>query len=262
MSEKDIKELQEENNLLRRELKTAREAADITAKLVVKQFEKTEHMLHRFQSANAQRKAVHNAATQLSIIATDLGGTITLFNRGAVNLLGFSESQMVKKRNISCIHLKDELKKYANEITGLTFDDYRAIKVFALHVKQQVFKTSEWTYVRKNGTHLPVNLSITPFYNARGILEGYLFTAMDITVHKEMEQELISAMENAENANASKGEFLARMSHEIRTPMNGILGMAHLMEKTPLNNKQHNYLNKIIISANILLNLINDILDF
>ena len=258
----DIKELREENDLLRRELKTAREAADITAKLVVKQFEKTEQMLHRFQSANAQRQAVLNAATQLSIIATDLEGAITLFNRGAVNLLGFSESEMVGKRNISCIHLKEELKKYANEITGFTFDDYRAIKVFTLHVKQQISKTSEWTYVRKNGTHLPVNLSITPFYNAKGILNGYLFTAMDMTEHKTMETKLISAMENAEAANNSKGDFLARMSHEIRTPMNGILGMAHLMEKTQLSDKQYNYLNKIIASANILLNLINDILDF
>lgn len=257
-----IKELQEENNLLRQELRTAREAAEITARLVVKQFERTEHMIHRFQAANAQRKAVLSAATQLAIIATDLEGTITLFNRGAVNLLGFSESEMVGKRNISCIHLKDELKRYAREITGVTPDDYDAIRVFDLHVKQHIFKTVGWTYIRKNGTHLPVNLSITSFYNARGILKGYLFTAMDMTSHKKMEQELTLAMENAEAANASKGDFLARMSHEIRTPMNGILGMAHLMEKTRLNDKQSNYLDKIIVSANILLNLINDILDF
>ena len=258
-------ELLAENTLLRRELKVAREAADITAKLVVKQFEKTEQMLHRFQSANAQRQAVLDAATQLSIIVTDLDGNITLFNRGAVNLLGFSKSEMVGKRNISCIHLENELRKYTYLITGFTsvvplVPD--AVKVFELHVKQQITKTGEWTYIRKDGTHLPVNLSITPFYNALGLMRGYVFTAMDMSAHKQMEKELIEAMEEAKSANESKGDFLARMSHEIRTPMNGILGMAHLMKKTSLDNKQDNYLEKIISSANTLLNLINDILDF
>ncbi len=258
-------ELLAENTLLRQELKVAREAADITAKLVVKQFEKTEQMLHRFQSANAQRQAVLDAATQLSIIVTDLDGNITLFNRGAANLLGFSESEMVGKRNISCIHLENELRKYTYLITGFTsvvplVPD--AIKVFELHVKQQITKTGEWTYIRKDGTHLPVNLSITPFYNALGLMRGYVFTAMDMSAHKQMEKELIEAMEEAKSANESKGDFLARMSHEIRTPMNGILGMAHLMKKTSLDNKQDNYLDKIISSANTLLNLINDILDF
>ena len=222
-------------------------------------------MLHRFQSANAQRQAVLDAATQLSIIATDLEGNITLFNRGAVNLLGFSEFEMVGRRNIACIHLENELRKYNSLITGFTgmvppVTD--AVKVFELHVKQQITKTGEWTYIRKDGTHLPVNLSITAFYNALGIMRGYVFTAMDMSAHKQMEQELIEAMEDAKAANASKGDFLARMSHEIRTPMNGILGMAHLMKKTKLNNKQNNYLDKILSSANTLLNLINDILDF
>lgn len=259
---KTIEELQAENTLLRKEIKVAREAADITARLVVKQFEKTELMLRRFQTANAQLQAVLDAATQLSIISTDLEGKITLFSRGAVNLLGFEQNEMIGNQNIAYIHRNDELRRYAHRITGIMPYAANAVKVFELHVKQKIFQTSEWTYIRKDGTHLPVNLSITPFYNAGGIMKGYLFTAMDITVHKQMENELIQAMKSAEAANASKGDFLAKMSHEIRTPMNGILGMAHLMRKTALSSKQNNYLDKILNSANTLLNLINDILDF
>ncbi|WP_459915504.1 PAS domain-containing hybrid sensor histidine kinase/response regulator [Desulfocicer niacini] len=260
--EKTSAELKAENKMLRQEIKVAREAAAITARLVVKQFEKTDRTLRHLEAANAQRRAVLNAATQLSIISTDLEGKITLFNSGAGYLLGFSREEMVDKQNISILHVKEELRQYAHVLTGVMPMEPNAIDIFAQHVKQHVFQAHEWTYVCKNGTLLPVNLSITAFYNARGIMRGYLFTAMDMSSQKQMKQELILAMEDAEAANASKGDFLARMSHEIRTPMNGIIGMAHLMEKTPLNDLQRNFLDRIQSSARTLLTLINDILDF
>jgi two-component system, sensor histidine kinase and response regulator len=70
------------------------------------------------------------------------------------------------------------------------------------------------------------------------------------------------AKQAAEDATKAKSEFLANMSHEIRTPMNAVIGMAHLALKTDLTPKQLDYLNKIQSSANSLLGIINDILDY
>lgn len=73
---------------------------------------------------------------------------------------------------------------------------------------------------------------------------------------------LEQALARAEASARSKSEFLAMMSHEIRTPMNGILGMAQLLEMTPLNSEQRDYIGTVRSSGDTLLVLINDILDF
>ncbi len=79
---------------------------------------------------------------------------------------------------------------------------------------------------------------------------------------EERYQQMSELREIADNANKSKSEFLANMSHEIRTPMNAILGMNYLISKTPLNEKQRDFNNKIETSAKNLLRIIDDILDF
>ncbi len=91
---------------------------------------------------------------------------------------------------------------------------------------------------------------------------GLCGIATDISERIHMEEDLIQAKSEAEQAARSKADFLANMSHEIRTPMNAIMGMTYLLNNTGLTEKQKDLANKIYRSSQHLLGIINDILDF
>lgn len=187
--------------MLREELKLAHDAAKVTSAQVVKQFEKTERVLHNFQDINAEHQAVLDAVSQLSLIATDLQGTITLFNQGSINLLGYSEKDVLNKKNILSIYLPDELQAMADTLAGTSQIAISGINIFDQMVRRKLLSAHKWHYQCKSGELLPVSVSITGFLDASGERIGYLHSAMDITRHNQLEHDLLRAKEIAEGAN-------------------------------------------------------------
>ena len=205
---------------------------------------------------------VLNAATQVAIIATDLEGTITVWNTGAAKMLGYTTEETVGKVTPAIIHLESEVVERGNLLSKKFGYPVQGFDVFVAKAKLGEYEKSEWTYVKKDRTHITVDLIITAVHNSNGEITGYLGVAIDITDRKQAEILLKKAKQEADSANQAKSEFLAQMSHEIRTPINIVIGMTELIMDTNLNPEQSNYLSMVRESAISLLQIINDILDF
>jgi len=114
----------------------------------------------------------------------------------------------------------------------------------------------------KEGNQYWERASISSIMDVTGTITNFIAIKEDITEQKKMEEQLLQAKVEAELSNKAKGNFLANMSHEIRTPMNAVIGLTHLALQSNLLPKQQDYLEKIAISAQSLLGIIDDILDY
>lgn len=159
------------------------------------------------------------------------------------------------------------------EITGTDFFDYFTDREKARDVYQEVFEKSfvvdfPLTIRHIDGKLTDVLFNGSVYKDERGNVLGVVIVARDITARKKFENELIEAKRNAEDARQiaeeavkAKQQFLSNMSHEIRTPLNAIIGFTKVVLKTPLTDKQKEYVSAIKISGDALIVLINDILD-
>ncbi|MDP2415778.1 PAS domain S-box protein [Daejeonella sp.] len=115
---------------------------------------------------------------------------------------------------------------------------------------------------KKDGAQIWLSISNTPTFNKDGSLDQQVEIINDISERKLAEKELIKTREEALQLSKAKETFLSVMSHEIRTPLNAVIGMSYiLMDDNPTESQTENL--KILgFSAQNLLNLINDVLDF
>jgi len=226
---------------------------------------------HRRQAVLALRESERKlqALTQSAmdaIISSDDCGKILSWNKGAERLFGYGQ-EMVGQDLITIMpeRYQKACKKGMQIASGA--DDIRGkgriVEFFGRH---------------KNGQEIPIELSLSGWSADNKHFYGAIIR--DITERKNTEKtledyskhlkeqvlqrtgELQQSKEEAEKANRAKSEFLANMSHEIRTPMNAIIGTSYLTQQTELSNQQHRYLDMIESSAQSLLSLINEILDF
>jgi PAS domain S-box-containing protein len=86
-------------------------------------------------------------------------------------------------------------------------------------------------------------------------------TRQDVSERHAAEDALREAMQQARAASAAKGDFLANMSHEIRTPLNAVIGLGYLLDNSPLNAEQREFVNQIRAAGRGLLGVVNDVLD-
>ncbi len=197
---------------------------------------------------SALLQAVLDSASDVAIIAVGPDRLISLFNRGAENLLGYRAEEVVGKEQPKLLLDRDQALERLGATGGYPTSDMLGRK-------------SEWILVHKDGRRVEAALWLTDLVDGNGRNVGFLGVGYDIRQEKQYERSLIMAKEQAEAATRAKSQFVSNMSHEIRTPMNAVLGLLQLLQSTALDPRQQDYVNKTEAAARSLLGLINDVLD-
>lgn len=115
---------------------------------------------------------------------------------------------------------------------------------------------------KKDGGFYWVKTTIMPVLSPDGKPYQYISIRTDITDRKLAELELLRSREKLKTALHVKSEFLSRMNHELRTPLNGILGLSEVLDETDLDADQKEFVTEIKNSADTLMRLLVDLLDF
>jgi diguanylate cyclase (GGDEF)-like protein/PAS domain S-box-containing protein len=157
-------------------------AADITTQKLAQ---------NALQDSEALKSSVLTHAAY-AIIATDVQGIITVFNPGAETLLGYRADEVVGQKSPGLFHLRSEVVERAQAASlqhgGEVPSGFEFFTTLSHRTPQP--EESEWTYVRKDGSHVPVQLSITPRVDTAGQVIGYLGIAQDITARRQVESDL------------------------------------------------------------------------
>lgn len=155
---------------------------------------------------------------------------------------------------------------HVDDVNQVTVDYLYANPDDRMHLIQQLELTGsinnrEIVFRKKNGNTFWGLISTIRTISPDGtiLLDGAI---RDISSIKHIEDQLIKAKEEAEEASKAKGLFLSTMSHEIRTPMNAVIGLTNLLLQENPKDEQLENLQTLKFSAESLMYLLNDILDF
>ena len=204
-------------------------------------------------------RTVLDSVSETAIIATDPSLTVKVFNVGAEGLLGYASDEVVGRATPLLLHDPEEIRVCGEELSAQIGRPIAGWQIFQVPSMQG--RSREWSYVRKDGSHVVVDLVVTPMQTREGDPLGYVGVAQDVTKQKQYEESLRRATQNAEKANSAKSLFLANMSHEIRTPMHAVIGLTYLLEQTVLNSEQTGFVAQISVASKALLAVITDVLD-
>ncbi|MBN2169533.1 MAG: response regulator [Actinobacteria bacterium] len=184
---------------------------------------------------------------EYGVVLLDLKGKIQYVNRYLASVHGYTPEELLRK-DVGILFPRNMLDRVTREFRELRERGY-------------LKSTMRW-HRKEDGSVFPMLISASVIKDPDGKPLYIAASGIDISGIKDAERKLKDAKEIAETASSAKSSFLAAISHEIRTPLSGVIGMARVLSETELTREQLEYATTIIESSEVLLNIINNILDF
>jgi PAS domain S-box-containing protein len=231
------------------------EVEDITEK------KKAEDELRRI---NAELTAMFNSGARVSMISANLNGVITHFNKGAEGMLGYLAEEIIGKASPQLMHLPEEIAERGDKLSRLLGREVKGIDILRENAKTNDFDSGEWTYVRKDGSTLPVQLIVSSVKDDSANIVGYLGIATDITQIKEAEASIRKyALLEAKNKEMEQFTFIA--SHDLLEPLQTVSSFVGLLTEEyhdRLDPNAQKYINFISGSTKRMMELVKGLLHY
>ncbi|WP_405296207.1 PAS domain S-box protein [Algibacter sp. Ld11] len=166
--------------------------------------------------AHSELKAIFNSES-IAIVSTNKDGVISHFNRGAEILTGYSASEMIGLKRPKAYHLQTELDAFRIDMARLHGKDPEGFSAQLELSKNNAFDTREWTYLRKDGTTMPVQLTLTSIKDDNDNLIGFLGVSTDVSEKRIVQNELLR-----KNQLLTFAEKITKMGNWQWDPVNGL----------------------------------------
>ena len=238
----------------------------LNAHLIVQKSSKEQLILLAIEDITDRSHYFIKEKFSISLIEASLDPLMTVSNEGKITDMN---NAMLKSTGQTRENLK------GSNYFSCFSEPKKVIKAYQRVIDTGFVTNVPLQLMTKNGKLTDVLLNGSVYKDDKGLIQGFVFVARDITNQKRVEAELINskivaetatqvaekAAVTAQSATIAKQQFLSNMSHEIRTPMNAIIGFTAILLRTALSEKQIEFLNAIKVSGDTLIALINDILD-
>lgn len=164
---------------------------------------------------NEELNAIFNSST-ISIIRTDTNGVITYFNEGAETLLGYKSEELINKETPAIFHDKEEVIKRGKVLSAKFKKEISGFDILVTLARVNKVDSRKWTYIRKDGSSLNVQLSINAIRDKNVNIIAYLGVGTDITKLTEKNNQLAS--------------FAQIASHNLRSPVSNLSSLLNLYD--------------------------------
>ncbi|NJL15629.1 MAG: PAS domain S-box protein [Microscillaceae bacterium] len=205
---------------------------------LIKNLSLTNHSLQASNSflaeINQELKAIFDS-THVAIMRLDLKGQFVHFNKGAEKMLGYRAEEVIGKHTPALIHLQEEIEVYNQALSKSLNKHLDGFEALRYEARLPISPPRQWTYLRKDGSTLPVQLSTSSIKDEQGNLIGYLGVATDISELMQARISLLESKQNLEilaNKLARQNEQLLSFahitSHNLRSPVSNLNSLLFL----------------------------------
>ena len=195
----------------------------------------------------ARRLAAIVDSSDDAIISKDLNGIVMSWNAAAERMFGYTPEEMIGEsiRKLIPADRQDEEDEVLSRLRrGEKIDHFETLRQ------------------HRDGTLIPISLTVSPMFDARGRVVGASKIARDISDRRMAERERERLLAEAQNASRLKDEFLATLSHELRTPLNAILGYSRMIRSGIVTPENHaKAIAAVERNAASLAQIVEDVLD-